>query len=95
VRPTTPTSTPSISSKKLADDDPGNASRQRELGVSLDKIGDVRLATGRLSEAGDAYQHSLDIAQRLADDDPDNADYQRELASASTRSAMCGSPRGG
>jgi len=40
----------------------------------------VRLATGRLSEADNAYQRSLDIAQRLADDDPDNADYQRELS---------------
>jgi len=51
--------------QRLADDDPDNADYQRELSVSLDKIGDVAARHGRLSEADNAYQRSLDIAQRL------------------------------
>jgi len=69
--------------KKLADDDPGNAKRQRDLGVSLNRIGDVRVAAGKPSAAGNTYQRSLDIIKKLADDDPDNA----KLSARSSRFA--------
>ena len=52
--------------RKLAAADPGNAGWQRDLSVSLEKVGDVRLAAGDRAGALAAYEESLAIMRKLA-----------------------------
>src|SRR5208337_5118258 len=59
---------------------PNSADYQRELSVSLNKIGDVKTAQGDLAGALKAYQDSLAIIDRLAKSDPGNAGWQRDLS---------------
>jgi hypothetical protein len=59
--------------------DPGNALWQRDLGVSLDRVGDVRLAAGDRAGALAAYEEDLAIARKLAAADPGNAQWQADL----------------
>jgi tetratricopeptide (TPR) repeat protein len=66
--------------ERLAQADPGNAGRQRDLSASFHKIGDVLVAQGNLPEALKSYRDSLAIADRLARSDPGNAGWQRDLA---------------
>ncbi len=65
--------------RKLAAADPGNAEWQRDLNVSLNRIGDVRLAAGDRAGALKAYEESLAIMRRLAAADPGNAGWQADL----------------
>jgi tetratricopeptide (TPR) repeat protein len=64
----------------LAKSEPGNAQWQRDLSVSLNRLGDVQAAQGDLAGALKSYQQSLAIAERLAKSDPGNAGWQRDLA---------------
>ncbi len=59
---------------------PGNAYWQRDLAVSLGRIGDVQQTQGDLAAALASYQASLAIAERLAKTDPGNAYWQREFS---------------
>lgn len=54
----------------------------RDLSVSHNKIGDVRIAQGELSSALGSYNEGLAIAERLTAQDPSNAVWQRDLAAA-------------
>jgi tetratricopeptide (TPR) repeat protein len=65
--------------QKLADDDQGNAQAQRDLSISLEKLGDVQLRLGDTKAALDYYRRDLDICQKLADD-KGNAEAQRDLS---------------
>jgi tetratricopeptide (TPR) repeat protein len=65
--------------ERLAASDPGNAGWQRDLSVSWNKLGDVRVAQGDLAGALEAYQQDLAIAEGLAGSDPGNAGWQRDL----------------
>ena len=65
---------------RLAQSDPGNAGWQRDLSVSLDKVGDVQVAQGDLAGALKSYRDSLAIRDRLAQSDPGNAGWQRDLS---------------
>jgi tetratricopeptide (TPR) repeat protein len=65
--------------RKLAAADPGNAGGQRDVSVSLDSVGDVRLAAGDRAAALAAYEESLAISRKLAAADPGNADWQADL----------------
>ena len=56
--------------RKLAAQDPGNAQAQRDVSVSLDNVGDVKLQLGDQAGALAAYQESLDIRRKLAAQDP-------------------------
>lgn len=69
------------------DTDPNDLSLQRDLSVSLNKIGDVKAAQGDLNGALDAFQQSLTIRQRLAEADPGNAGWQRDLSISHERIA--------
>ena len=51
--------------QRLAASDPGNAGWQRDLSVSQEKVGDVLRAQGDLSGTLEAYDASLQIAERL------------------------------
>ena len=65
--------------RKLAAADPGNAEWQHDVSVSLDKVGDVRLAAGDRAGALAAYEESLAIMRKLAAADPGNAQWQRDV----------------
>jgi tetratricopeptide (TPR) repeat protein len=53
--------------------------RLGEQSVSLDNLGDVLNAQGKLQEAMDAYRQSLAIRQKLAEHDRSNPGWQRDL----------------
>ncbi len=65
--------------RKLAAQDPGNAQAQRDVAVSLGKLGDVKLRAGDRTGALAAYQESLGIARKLAAQDPGNARARSDL----------------
>jgi predicted negative regulator of RcsB-dependent stress response len=44
---------------------------------SCERVGDVQVAGGKLQEALDAYQQSLNICRTLADRDKSNAGFER------------------
>ena len=66
--------------QQRADSDPSNAGWQRDLSVSLNKIGNILSAQGKLDEAKAVFEKDLAIAQTLADNDPSNAGWQRDLS---------------
>ncbi|HRJ69965.1 MAG TPA: hypothetical protein PK812_10175, partial [Beijerinckiaceae bacterium] len=53
---------------------------ERNLSVSHDRIGDVRVAKGDLAGALESYTASLAIRQTLADADRTNSGWQRDLS---------------
>jgi tetratricopeptide (TPR) repeat protein len=50
------------------------------VSASLDRIGDVLMAKGRLAEALVAYRRGLELAQEAGDTDPGRTGWQRDLA---------------
>ena len=66
--------------RKLAVSDPANAGSQRGLSVSLDRVGNVRLAAGDRGGALSVYEESLTIRRKLAASDPANAGWQRDVS---------------
>ncbi|MEM1204983.1 MAG: tetratricopeptide repeat protein, partial [Acidobacteriota bacterium] len=52
----------------------------RDLSTSLDNVGDVRRDQGRLDDAANAYDESLDIARRLANDYAPTPEALRDLS---------------
>jgi Flp pilus assembly protein TadD len=65
--------------RELAAADPTNASWQRDLSVSYNKLGDVQLAQGNLAGAQASFEESRQIRARLAAADPTNAEWQADL----------------
>ena len=65
--------------QQLADNAPSNAGWQRDLSVSLNKIGDILSAQGQLDEAKAVFEKDLAIAQTLADNNSSNAEWQADL----------------
>jgi tetratricopeptide (TPR) repeat protein len=66
--------------RKLAAADPGNAQWQRDVSVSLNRVGHVQLAADDRAAAMAAYEESLAIMRKLAAADPGNADWQRDVS---------------
>ena len=66
--------------RSLSQADPQNSTWQRDLSVSLEKLGDIHLAQGRLDLALSSFQQSHDIRQGLAASEPANAESQRDLS---------------
>ena len=66
--------------ERLAAQDPGNTEWQRDVSVSYNKIGDVRLEGGDRKGALEIYQKALAIAERLAAQDPGNTEWQRDVS---------------
>ena len=73
-----------------AADNSANTEWQRDLSISLEKLGEVTAAAGDLTTARDHYQASLDIAARLAAADPANTQWQRDLSFVRQRIADLG-----
>ena len=67
-------------SRKLAAADPRNANLQRDISVSLNRIGDAKLRSGDANAALAAYEEGLAIVRRLAATDPDSEDWRRDLS---------------
>jgi hypothetical protein len=57
----------------------------RDLSVSLNKVGGVDKALGRLEEARAAYAESLELSSRLAKNFPDVPQYRKDLATMEAR----------
>jgi tetratricopeptide (TPR) repeat protein len=66
--------------ERLVAADATNATWQRDLSVSHEKVGDVLEAQGDLAGALTEYRASLAIRVRLAAADPTNATWQRDLS---------------
>ncbi|GAB6039967.1 tetratricopeptide repeat protein [Endothiovibrio diazotrophicus] len=72
-------------SRRLAEQDPGNAGWQRDLAVAHSRVGGVLEAQGKLAEAQQAFGEDLSISRRLAEQDPGNVGWQWDLAVAHGR----------
>ena len=59
---------------------PDNSRWQRELSVSLNKVGDVRLREDNTDGAIAAYSEALTIVGHLTERDPENLVWQRDVA---------------
>jgi serine/threonine-protein kinase len=66
--------------RKLAEADPRSAQAQRDLAVSLSRLGDVQFRQGDSKGALASYQESLGIRRRQAQADRLSAQAQRDLA---------------
>jgi hypothetical protein len=65
--------------RRLADAQKGDTQLQRDISVSLDKIGDVKRSQNDNAGALAAYDESLAIARHLAAVDPGNVQWQTDL----------------
>ena len=65
--------------QRLAKADPNNAQAQRDVSVSYNKLGDVRLQRGESPAARAAYQEGLVVSERLARAEPQSAQAQHDL----------------
>ena len=65
--------------ERLAASDPRNTTWQRDLSVSLNKLGDLASAQGDAAGALKRHSERLEITERLAESDPANATWQRDL----------------
>ena len=63
----------------MADAQKGNTQLERDISVSLDKIGDVKRSQNDNAGALAAYDESLAIARHLAAADPGNVQWQTDL----------------
>jgi tetratricopeptide (TPR) repeat protein len=66
---------------ELVEEDQDDKGLKRELAITYEKIGGVRLDQGRLTDARKSYDLGLVIAQQLAKRDVSNASYQIDVAS--------------
>ena len=66
--------------QRLAAANPSSADAQRDVGISLEKLGDVLMEAGELAAARLRYEASLTIAQPLASANPSNAVAQRNVS---------------
>ncbi|MDF1735453.1 MAG: hypothetical protein P1U37_09230 [Minwuia sp.] len=59
--------------------DPENTEWQRDLSISHDRVGDIRVATGDREGARKAFEAGMRIHEALARRDPENTEWQRDL----------------
>ena len=64
----------------LADHNRDNPKWQRDIAVTLNRLGSIALSSSELAEALKADEEALGIMQRLSKQDPTNAMWQQELA---------------
>ena len=80
--------------EKLAAQDPSNTEWQRDLSVSLNRIGDVQSARGNLEAALQAYQDGLAIARSWPRRTRATPRWQRDLSVSFERIGDVQSARG-
>jgi tetratricopeptide (TPR) repeat protein len=67
-------------SRKLAAQDPNNAEWQRDLSISLERVGIILSAESNFAEALDKEVESLAIRKKLASREESNAQWQNDLS---------------
>ncbi|WP_300454513.1 tetratricopeptide repeat protein, partial [Accumulibacter sp.] len=76
--------------RRLAAANPASAQAQRDVSVSLDRLGDVQQAAGDLAAARRSFDESLQMRRRLAAANPASAQAQRDVAVSLWRLARIG-----
>lgn len=66
--------------QKQADEASEHANTLRDISVSLERLGDIHFALGRLDLALAAFEQAKTIAEHLATSDPNNFSWQRYLS---------------
>jgi tetratricopeptide (TPR) repeat protein len=66
-------------SRQLAEADPKDAQKQRDLSVSFNRLGDVYVTLGRTADGLKYYEDGLKISRQLAEADPKDAQKQLDL----------------
>ncbi|MDA1166018.1 MAG: protein kinase [Planctomycetota bacterium] len=66
----------------LATEEPANSSRQRDLSIAYENLGNMNLQAGQANRALTHYQNSLLIIERLAAENATNMEVQRSLSGA-------------
>ncbi len=69
----------------LAEDDPGNSEKQRDLSSSFERLGEVFLWLGRTSDTLKQFNEALNISRKLANAHPGNAAVRRDLSHSCRR----------
>ena len=66
-------------SQRIAEQSPANAQAQRDVWISLNRMGDVRSKAGNIDAAIAHFETGMQISKRLADFNPANVEAQRDL----------------
>jgi tetratricopeptide (TPR) repeat protein len=66
--------------EQIATQDPNNSLAQRDLSVSLGRLGDIHLQLNQTDKALSFYNQSLKIREQIATQDPNNSAAQQDLA---------------
>lgn len=66
--------------RNLQSSEPENIEHQRDLGVAIEKLGNLEFTVGRTQEAKTLYEQVLVEREDLMNKDPDNPHYRRDLA---------------
>jgi len=61
-------------------ENPGDSEAQQDLARSLDKLGDVRMAMGELTLAGNSYERAQRINAKRVENDLEDQEAKRDLA---------------
>ena len=65
--------------QRLAETDPHNTDWQRDMWISLERVGDVLAGRGEAAGALEHYTRAQHIRERLGEADPHDTDWQRNL----------------
>jgi Flp pilus assembly protein TadD len=65
--------------RKLAQVNPTSAEAQRDVSISLDRLGDVAVQAGDLAGAKARFEEGLGIRRKLAQANPTSAQAQRDV----------------
>jgi len=66
----------------LSASDPRNTQWQRDVSVSLDKVGGVRVSRGDVDGALEVFEESLAVRRRLSASDPRNTQWRYDIAAS-------------
>ena len=66
--------------RRMAAADPGNTDWQRDVAISLERLGGLKLTAGDFAAALAAYEEGLKVRRRLAAIDAGNTLWQRDVA---------------
>jgi tetratricopeptide (TPR) repeat protein len=80
--------------RELLEADPDDPIRHRELGDTLNALGNLMKALKRYDEADNEYQQAIELRQRLVELDPNQPDYVRMLANTIMNAGLLEKDRG-
>jgi hypothetical protein len=77
-----------VINRSLAERDPSNLDRQRDLMVILNRVGGMRLQAYDFENSVAAYEEALTIARALVAAEPDSAERQIDLVMSLTQTQI-------